>query len=100
MAGYPNYLVIVLALIGAVIACGCMAAGGDETPADRISGNGTVTYIDLEGGFYGIVADDGERYLPPTSRRSTGSTVSGFGLPLTSRTTSRPSSSGGRRSIL
>ena len=64
MAGYPNYLVIVLALIGAVIACGCMAAGGDETPADRISGNGTVTYIDLEGGFYGIVADDGERYLP------------------------------------
>lgn len=60
----PNYLVIVLVLFGAIVACGCIAAGGDETAADRVSGNGTVTYIDLEGGFYGIVADDGERYLP------------------------------------
>ena len=24
----------------------------------------TVTYIDLEGGFYGLVTQDGERYLP------------------------------------
>jgi putative hemolysin len=60
----PNYLVIVLVLFGAIVACGCIAAGGDETAADRVSGNGTVTYIDLEGGFYGIVADDGEHYLP------------------------------------
>jgi len=60
----PSYLVIVLALFGAVVACGCMAADGGETTADRISGNGTITYVDLEGGFYGIVADDGERYLP------------------------------------
>lgn len=61
---YPNYPVIVLTLLLAVIACGCMAAGGEDDHADRISGNGTVTYVDLEGGFYGIVADDGERYLP------------------------------------
>ena len=61
---YPNYLIIVLTLLGAVVACGCMAAGGEDGPADRISGNGTVTYVDLESGFYGIVADDGERYLP------------------------------------
>ncbi|MCK9278405.1 MAG: DUF333 domain-containing protein [Methanoculleus sp.] len=60
----PNYLIIVLTLLGAVVACGCMAAGGEDGPTDRISGNGTVTYVDLEGGFYGIVADDGERYLP------------------------------------
>ena len=60
----PNYMVIVLVLFGAIVACGCIAAGGDETAADRVSGNGTVTYIDLEGGFYGIVADDGEHYLP------------------------------------
>ncbi len=59
-----NYLVVVLALFGAVIACGCMAAGGEDRPADRISGNGTITYVDLEGGFYGIVADDGRRFLP------------------------------------
>ncbi|MDN7011724.1 DUF333 domain-containing protein [Methanoculleus sp. FWC-SCC3] len=61
---YPNYLVIFLVLFGAVIACGCMAAGEEDEPTDRVSGNGTVTYVDLEGGFYGIVTDDGERYLP------------------------------------
>jgi len=40
-----------------------MAAGGEDGPADRVSGNGTVTYVDLEGGFYGITAAGG-RYLP------------------------------------
>ena len=25
---------------------------------------GTVTYLDLEGGFYGIVGEDGNKYLP------------------------------------
>jgi hypothetical protein len=30
----------------------------------RIEGNGTIHYEDLEGGFYGISADSGERYLP------------------------------------
>ncbi len=64
MRGYLNYPVIALALIGVVVVCGCMAADGDGGSADRISKNGTVTYIDLEGGFYGIVAEDGERYLP------------------------------------
>ncbi|KDE55778.1 hypothetical protein EI28_04550 [Methanoculleus sp. MH98A] len=71
----PNYLVIFLVLFGAVVACGCMAAGGEDEPADRISGNGTITFVDLEGGFYGIVADDGERYLPadlPTECRQDG----------------------------
>lgn len=33
-------------------------------PEDVISSTGTVRYIDLEGGFYGIVADDSTRYLP------------------------------------
>lgn len=60
----PSYLIIFLVLFGAVVACGCMAADGGGTTADRVSGNGTITFVDLEGGFYGIVADDGERYLP------------------------------------
>ncbi len=30
----------------------------------RIDGKGTIHYEDLEGGFYGILADSGERYLP------------------------------------
>jgi hypothetical protein len=30
----------------------------------RIDGKGTIHYEDLEGGFYGIIADNGERYIP------------------------------------
>ena len=29
-----------------------------------ISGTGTIRFMDFEGGFYGIVADDGQRYDP------------------------------------
>lgn len=38
----------------------------DDTPPPEnvVSDVGTVRYVDLEGGFYGIVADDGSRYLP------------------------------------
>ena len=61
MRGDKSYPAIILALIGAIIVCGCIATDGDD---GHISANGTVTYVDLEGGFYGIVTDDGERYLP------------------------------------
>lgn len=29
-----------------------------------VSGTGTITYLDFEGGFYGIVSDDEEHYDP------------------------------------
>ncbi|MFQ5865773.1 MAG: hypothetical protein ACE5IW_11150 [bacterium] len=29
-----------------------------------INETGTITFIQLEGGFYGIVGDNGENYLP------------------------------------
>ncbi|HDD64933.1 MAG TPA: hypothetical protein ENF61_02335 [Firmicutes bacterium] len=32
--------------------------------ADIVVGKGTVKYIPLEGGFYGIVTEEGEKYLP------------------------------------
>ncbi|MDD1715758.1 MAG: META domain-containing protein [Methanolinea sp.] len=35
-----------------------------EPIEEQFTVNGTVRYIDLEGGFYGIVADDGSHYLP------------------------------------
>ena len=64
MAGYLFSLAALLCLVAlAVCACGCTDDGGGDTP-DTISGTGTVVYNDLEGGFYGIVADDGTRYLP------------------------------------
>jgi len=41
--------------------CGCI-----EEPAahNAVSGTGIVVYQDIEGGFYGILADGGTRYLP------------------------------------
>ena len=38
------------------------AAAPSDTPL--VSGEGTITFIDLEGGFYGLQADDGTRYDP------------------------------------
>ncbi|MCD6563489.1 MAG: protease complex subunit PrcB family protein, partial [Thermoproteales archaeon] len=35
-----------------------------EFKEEVISANGTIEYISLEGGFYGIVTDEGEKYLP------------------------------------
>jgi hypothetical protein len=37
----------------------------DPTVADDvIQGTGTIRYVDLEGGFYGLVAEDGTKYAP------------------------------------
>lgn len=63
MTRYQFSLTLLLCLVAvAVFVCGC-TDGGTENP-DAVSGTGTVVYNDLEGGFYGIVADDGTRYLP------------------------------------
>jgi hypothetical protein len=60
-----SILIFVFALICAVGIAGCIAQDGEpgENNYD-ISGVGTITYVDLEGGFYGIAADDGNSYLP------------------------------------
>jgi hypothetical protein len=55
-----HLLVLLLVTVAAVCICGCL---GEPEPS-TVSGAGTVQYIDLEGGFYGIVGDDGTRYLP------------------------------------
>jgi len=34
--------------------------------AQPLSGSGTIRFLDVEGGFYGILGDSGERYLPLT----------------------------------
>ncbi len=62
------------ALVGVVLGLGlggCFHAQ-DERPGPppappvetRVEGTGTVVFVELEGGFYGIVADDGARYEP------------------------------------
>ena len=39
---------------------GCIA----QETGSEITSAGTITYIDLEGGFYGFIASDGTQYLP------------------------------------
>lgn len=49
--------------------------GEGPDPEDVVSATGTVRYVDLEGGFYGIVSRDDQRYLPqnlPDSLRHDG----------------------------
>lgn len=54
LIGYALTLALVVA------GCGCISQGSGET----ISGTGTVTYVGLEDGFYGIVTEGGEHYVP------------------------------------
>lgn len=71
-----------IALLSAALLVGCSASdepiddsasnsspapgmNDDTTASDSIvTGTGTVQYIELEGGFYGIVTDDGDKLDP------------------------------------
>lgn len=48
-------------LVGLLALTGCLPEIG---PSDIFTTTGTVRFIDLEGGFYGIVAEDGAHYEP------------------------------------
>jgi hypothetical protein len=84
--GWPRRLAFILALL---VLGGCTAeertSGGSASSAapapdttvadDVIQGTGTIRYVDLEGGFYGLIADDGATYAPtplPDSLRKDG----------------------------
>ena len=51
-----------LLLTALLLFAGCAASG--STDGDLVRFDGTVVYVDLEGGFYGIEAVTGERLLP------------------------------------
>lgn len=51
-----------LGLIGCLHEFGFGPEPNPEPPV--VEGVGTVVFVELEGGFYGIVADDGARYDP------------------------------------
>ncbi len=53
-----------LAVLCLTVAPAVVSRGGDEEKGSRITMNGIITHIELEGGFYGIIADSGERYFP------------------------------------
>jgi hypothetical protein len=73
------------AVVAALLLAGCRASGpgsggrgpapalppspegaSGPPPADIISGVATVSYVNLEGGFYGLVTDDERRLVPDT----------------------------------
>ena len=39
-------------------------AADGPPPEDIVSGVGVIRYLDLEGGFYGLIANDSTRYTP------------------------------------
>ena len=53
------FTIFLTLLMFAITPVGC--AGTDK---DVISGKGTIEFINLEGGFYGIVGDDAKNYDP------------------------------------
>ncbi|MDG6256237.1 MAG: hypothetical protein QCH35_01420 [Methanomicrobiaceae archaeon] len=54
---------VLLLLIGCILSSGCL--GGQQRGEDAVfSGKGTVRIVPLEGGFFGIVSDDGHKYYP------------------------------------
>ena len=55
-----NIKVFIVGILLVVLAVGL--SGCEEE--DMVVGTGEVRYVDLEGGFYGIISDDGEHYDP------------------------------------
>lgn len=45
-------------------AAGCAAQAGDASPDSSLQFRGEIVHLNLEGGFWGIVAEDGRRYDP------------------------------------
>jgi hypothetical protein len=58
------FLLIGLTAVVAVDCCHCCKKAAPVIPADVISGTGTVKQVGVEGGFFGIVGDDGQNYDP------------------------------------
>jgi len=75
-----DMLITGILFIGLVLISGCIKETKEspsETPVTKIpastppveeisdiSGTGTVKFLDFEGGFYGIISDNGENYDP------------------------------------
>lgn len=57
-------IVITIILIFSLVASSFSFFIFGNPERDVISGTGTVKFIDLEGGFYGLIGDHGERYNP------------------------------------
>ena len=55
-----SFFALISILVVSFLFAGCVPGSSPN----QFSTNGTVTYIDLEGGFYGIIGDNQENYDP------------------------------------
>lgn len=70
--------------LAALIAAICIAGCTGTRDTGSFTATGTVTHVELEGGFFGIVTDDGTRYLPldlPEEYRTDGMRVTFTAVP-------------------
>lgn len=64
---YPGHLYfkLVTFALASILIYGCNnITNGDDQAKDITDFEATVRYIDLEGGFWGLISADGSRYLP------------------------------------
>jgi len=68
MRRFPGPITILVLAAGLMLLIGCRTTSGGiedgKDEADIVTGIGTIEFVGLEGGFYGIVGDDGKRYDP------------------------------------
>jgi hypothetical protein len=59
-----SWLPLGLTFVVLIAVGGLSHAADKEKEPERVKAAGTVTWVDLEGGFWGIKADDGKHYDP------------------------------------
>ena len=59
-----RFLLYCMVLAAVTTASGLTAAREGAAGGEMVAGTGTVVFNNLEGGFWGIVSDDGKRYDP------------------------------------
>jgi hypothetical protein len=57
------YLISTFLILPLALACS-QIRNNEKSKGDIISQTGTIKFIDLEGGFFGIIGDDGKNYDP------------------------------------
>jgi len=57
-------ILVVLFLVSVIFIVGEIKKTERENSGGIVTGMGTVIYMSMEGGFYGILSDDGECYDP------------------------------------
>jgi hypothetical protein len=58
------FALVMVATVSAIVMGYLSACNEIRNEENIVVGTGTIEFLDFEGGFYGIISDDGERYDP------------------------------------